>query len=124
MYENFSVEWSMEEKHRETSVDEVLTAEAAAADEVLQGVQPAGSVVTVTETTAAPKLATDLRILVNGRPVTLKGKASYCFVDILDFYPFDVSQAHGERVIMQINGEQAEFTSILKAGDIIDLYWK
>ena len=124
VYENFSVEWSMEEKYRETSLDEMLTAEAAAAEEALQTAKPEKQAAAVTETAAVPKAAVDLRIIVNGRPVTLKGKAAYCFVDILDFYPFDVSQAHGERVIMQINGEQAEFTSVLNAGDIIDLYWK
>ena len=124
VYENFSVEWSMEEKYRETSLDEMLTAEAAAAEEALQTAKPEKQAAAVTETAAVPKVAVDLRIIVNGRPVTLKGKAAYCFVDILDFYPFDVSQAHGERVIMQINGEQAEFTSVLNAGDIIDLYWK
>ena len=123
VYENFSVEWSMEEKYRETSLDEMLTAEAAVAEEALQTAKPEKQAAAVTET-AVPKAAVDLRIIVNGRPVTLKGKAAYCFVDILDFYPFDVSQAHGERVIMQINGEQAEFTSVLNAGDIIDLYWK
>ena len=65
-----------------------------------------------------------MMVIVNGRPVTLKGKSAYCFVDILDFYPFDVSQAHGQNVVMQINGEKAEFTSPLAAGDAIDLYWK
>jgi len=65
-----------------------------------------------------------ITVTVNGRPVTLKGKAGYCFVDILDFYPFDVSQAHGETVVMQINGEKADFTSVLSVGDVIDLYWK
>ena len=132
VYENFSVEWSLEEKHPEMTLDEVLTIEAeaaeavyAAAEEVAAGAQEAP----VTEE-AAPTLpkaalpAADMLVIINGRPVTLKGKGSYCFVDVLDFYPFDVSQAHGETVVMQINGEKADFTSTLSAGDVIDLYWK
>ena len=127
VYENFSVEWSMEEKHPELSLDEVLTMEVAAAETVYEA----------TEKTAVAEMQTpavqpiketesqkDLLVIVNGRPVTLKGKTSYYFVDILDFYPFDVSTAHGDTVVMQINGEKAEFTSLLSAGDVIDLYWK
>lgn len=134
VYENFSVEWSMEEKHPEMTLDEVLNMEADAAETVYAAAEAAGEAKeaekSVTEaaqaeqTQAAPQMVSDMLVIVNGRPVTLKGKASYYFVDILDFYPFDVSQAHGETVVMQINGEKAEFTSLLSKGDVIDLYWK
>ncbi len=134
VYENFSVEWSLEEKHPEMTLDEVLTVEAEAAETVYAAVEE--TAVANTETApvedapasavqnTAPRPAEDILVIVNGRPVTLKGKASYCFVDVLDFYPFDVSQAHGQTVVMQINGEKAEFTSLLSTGDVIDLYWK
>ena len=124
VYENFSVEWALEEKRPEMTLDEVLMVEADAAEVVLQAAGSVSQAAPVTEAAAAPKTVTDLLVIVNGRPVTLKGKAQYCFVDILDFYPFDVSQAHGQNVVMQINGEKAEFTSPLNAGDAIDLYWK
>ncbi len=126
VYENFSVEWALEEKRPEMTLDEVLTVEAEAAETVLQAAEAVHQAAPALEVApaAAPKAAQDLLIIVNGRPVTLKGKAQYCFVDILDFYPFDVSQAHGQNVVMQINGEKAEFTSPLSAGDAIDLYWK
>lgn len=131
VYENFSVEWSLEEKHPEMTLDEVLTVEAEAAATVSTAAEEhslAAEVQKVVDTavltSAASQTVTDLLVIVNGRPVTLKGKNSYCFVDVLDFYPFDVSQAHGQTVVMQINGEKAEFTSPLTAGDIIDLYWK
>ena len=124
VYENFSVEWALEEKRPEMTLDEVLTVEAEAAEVVLQAAGAVNQAEPIAEAVAAPKAVTDLLVIVNGRPVTLKGKAQYCFVDILDFYPFDVSQAHGQNVVMQINGEKAEFTSPLNAGDAIDLYWK
>jgi len=134
VYENFSVEWSLEEKHPEMTLDEVLNIEAeaaeavyAAAEEVSLDAADKGSEETLSKATAPLPTAggvADLLVIVNGRPITLKGKRSYCFVDILDFYPFDVSTAHGQTVVMQINGEKAEFTSPLNGGDIIDLYWK
>ena len=130
VYENFSVEWALEEKRPDMTLDEVLTVEADAAEAVYQAAEavsqaaPAKEAAPAAETTAAPKAVADLLVIVNGRPVTLKGKAQYVFVDILDFYPFDVSQAHGQNVVMQINSEKAEFTSPLAAGDVIDLYWK
>ena len=123
VYENFSVEWALEDKRPEMTLDEVLTVEAEAAEVVLQAAEAIGQAAPAAEPVAEPKSVADLLIIVNGRPVTLKGKAQYCFVDILDFYPFDVSQAHGQNVVMRINGEGAEFTSPLSAGDIIDLYW-
>ena len=125
VYENFSVEWALEEKRPDMTLDEVLTVEAEAAEVVLQAAEAVNQeAAPAAEATAAPKAVADLLVIVNGRPVTLKGKAQYCFVDILDFYPFDVSHAHGQNVVMQINGEKAEFTSPLAAGDVIDLYWK
>jgi hypothetical protein len=97
--------------------------QAEAAEVVLQAAEAVAQAAPAAEAVAAPKSVGDLMVIVNGRPVTLKGKAQYCFVDILDFYPFDVSQAHGQNVVMRINGEGAEFTSPLSAGDVIDLYW-
>ena len=129
VYENFSVEWALEEKHPDMTLDEMLTIEADAAEVVLSAAEAVNQAApakeeAAAEVTAAPKAVADLLVIVNGRPVTLRGKAQYCFVDILDFYPFDVSQAHGQNVVMQINGEKAEFTSPLATGDVIDLYWK
>jgi len=131
VYENFSVEWSLEEKRPEMTLDEVLSIEAEAAETVYAAVEEAAvsadkpaAEARAESAPVVPSVAADLLVIVNGRPVTLKGKSSYSFVDILDFYPFDVSQAHGQTVVMQINGEKAEFTSPLAVGDVIDLYWK
>ena len=125
VYENFSVEWALEEKRPDMTLDEALTVEADAAEAVLAVAEAVNQeAAPAAEATAAPKAVADLLVIVNGRPVTLRGKAQYVFVDILDFYPFDVSQAHGQNVVMQINSEKAEFTSPLAAGDVIDLYWK
>ena len=62
-------------------------------------------------------------ITVNGTPVTLKNKASYIFVDILDFYPFNTQKAGGSDLVRKINGVRCDFTSPLNQGDSAELYW-
>ena len=66
----------------------------------------------------------DIHILVNGTQVTLSGKASYIFVDILDFYPFDTSTAGGSSIIMTVNGLEATFSTPIRDGEQVELYWK
>lgn len=125
VYENFTVEWSLEERHQGRTLDEMLTAEAEAAAADIQPEESVPETVIAPETLKKPEEAVaQLVVTVNGIPVTLKGKQKYCFVDILDVYPIDLSQPHGETVVMQQNGEKAEFTNPLAAGDVIDLYWK
>mgnify|MGYP003290825212 CR=1 FL=1 len=122
VYENFTVEWSLEpptleEELKELEVD-IDNDNEEVIEEKEEVVMPEPVIVPVS------KPIIEVRLLVNGKSVTLRGKSSYTFVDILDFYPFDVSTAHGETVVMQINGEKAEFRTPVVAGDIIDLYWK
>ena len=111
VYENFTVEWALEEKKTETVSEQI-------SNETDKEVTQTGHTVSETAGTQA------VTLMVNGKPVILRGKASYVFVDILDVYPFDVSASHGESVVMQINGEKAEFVTPVTDGDIIDLYWK
>ena len=74
-------------------------------------------------------LATDsknvisLNIIVNKKPVTLKGKASYIFVDVFDFIDFDTHKLNGTEIITTLNGNKADFTAPLKEGDLIEIYW-
>ncbi len=63
-------------------------------------------------------------ITVNGQPVTLKNKKEYVFVDVFDFYDFDLSQSQGRMIITQINGADAQYTQALSPGDKVEIYWK
>ena len=65
----------------------------------------------------------DMYIMVNGKPVVLKNKPRYIFVDILDFYPFDTRKAGGTELITKINGVKCEFTSPLFEGCSAEIYW-
>ena len=67
--------------------------------------------------------ADGMLIYVNGTPVTLKGKTNYLFVDILDFYPFDMSKMGGDSLIMTVDGVKAEFVTPLYPGAQTELRW-
>ena len=69
------------------------------------------------------KAAVDIVVLINGTPVTLKGKSEYILVDLFQFYEFDLSKPQGN-VVLNLNGETGEYTAPLKDGDVIDLYWE
>jgi cell division protein FtsA len=66
----------------------------------------------------------DLHITVNGDPVVLKNKKSYILVDVLDFYPFDLSVAKGDKLETLVNGVASEFTKPLGEGDEVRIFWK
>lgn len=66
----------------------------------------------------------DLYIIINKEPVRLSNKSAYIFVDIFDFYPFDLKKAGGSELVITLNGEKAYFTMPLHEKDMIELYWK
>lgn len=72
---------------------------------------------------AGQPTATGLLVYVNGEPIYLKGKEQYIFVDIFDFYEFDLSASAGRAVITNLNGQKAQFTAVLHAEDRIELGW-
>lgn len=65
----------------------------------------------------------ELPITVNGDPVVLKNKKEYILVDVLDFYPFDLSVAKGNRLETLINGVSSDFTSSVHENDEVKIYW-
>lgn len=122
IYDNFIVTW-----------DEAASAESGNATEV-QEIQDSRENTEHRQTDsiqAKPEKKNDtlvqtrnMSVTINNQPVVLKGKADYTFVDIFDFYPFDLSSVRGTRLITNINGQHAEFIASLQDGDIIDIYWE
>lgn len=79
----------------------------------------------VEEPSPAPKLQNSrIVVLINGKSVILSGKPNYTFVDIFDFYSFDLSKPQGTELVTTINGVKAEFMGPIYDGSIIELYWK
>lgn len=65
----------------------------------------------------------DMMVVINDTTVSLKGKSNYIFVDIFDFYPFDISKPKGA-LVSTVNGKPAQFMSELHDGDKIEIYWR
>lgn len=66
----------------------------------------------------------EITVIVNNEPIKLYGKTSYIYVDVFDFYPFDLTRAAQFQLITTLNGEPADFTLPIKEKDVIELYWK
>lgn len=66
----------------------------------------------------------ELTVIVNGKPVTLKGKSEYVFVDVFDHIDFDLSKPEGKAVVTNHNGQPAQYMSVLSPGDNLEIYWK
>ncbi len=63
-------------------------------------------------------------VVVNGQPVTLKDRSDYIFVDVFEHIQFNLAEAHGRRLVTEINGMEAQYTQMLKPGDRIDIRWE
>lgn len=66
----------------------------------------------------------DLQVVVNGQPVALRGKKEYVFVDVFDFYEFDLSNSRGRSIVTLLNGRPAQHFESLHQGDAISIYWQ
>ena len=55
--------------------------------------------------------------------MTLKGKAKYVYVDVFNFYHFDLTPRAGFTIETLLNGKQAEYMGPIKQGDQVTLKW-
>ncbi|MDE5893682.1 MAG: cell division protein FtsA, partial [Acetatifactor sp.] len=66
----------------------------------------------------------ELQVVVNQQPVTLRGKKEFVFVDIFDFYEFDLGNSQGRSIVTLLNGRPAQHFEALHNGDVINIYWQ
>ena len=66
----------------------------------------------------------DVHVVVNGIPITLRGKASYVYVDVFDYIDFDLKHPKGSGIETLLNGQSAEYLKEIFDGDVIDIRWK
>lgn len=146
IYENFTLDWTVlsfgaaavpAEELPEADMDAIRgeytqdDAVAAESDELL--LQKDG-VSVIDETEDAPDAESEnvseqpagneIVVIINGLPVRLTGKNTYIFVDIFDFYEFDLTASAGRPIITLLNGSNAQFSAVLSDGDEIELAWK
>ncbi len=68
--------------------------------------------------------AKEIYVTVNSNVVKLENKETYIFVDIFDFYYFDLSVMKGTELVTEINGVRVDFTAPVQEGDHILVYWQ
>lgn len=146
IYENFTIDWTvlsfgaaaippeqlpvadmdamrgMSEKTAEvttTGTDEMTSGEPL--EEMEEETDAAGN---RQEEAAPPVVGSEIVVVINGQPVRLTGKTGYIFVDIFDFYEFDLKASAGRAVITKLNGSNAQFSAALSDGDEIELGWQ
>ncbi|AAK78989.1 cell division protein FtsA [Clostridium acetobutylicum] len=62
-------------------------------------------------------------VVVNGNPIKMSGKEKYKFVDIFDYFKFDLTQVKGN-LVLTLNGEKVSFFDELHDKDIIEVKWE
>lgn len=132
VYNNFSVNWTLETmtSERETlesnNSEEEKTFEELYGDEAKVDDSKKNS-----ETDSYENLPEDdgvrslrsITITVNGMPTVLSGKSSYVFVDVFDYIDFNLTDSRGRNVVTKLNGRQAQYMENLKDADAVEVYW-
>lgn len=65
-----------------------------------------------------------ITVNVNGAPVILRGKTNFVFVDVFDAINFDLTAQKGKNIVTNLNGKQAQYMESIHDGDNIDIYWE
>ncbi len=140
VYDNFTVDWS-DELNSYTAVEDAVeeAAEAESYDNLPDEEEDYGSVETDSGPTAAvssvqgdsaaavpqqPGGIQDVFVIVNNKPVHLKGKKDYIYVDVFDYIDFDLKTLKGSRVVTKLNGVEVSYIEPLKTNDVLEIYWE
>lgn len=140
IYENFRVRYELTNylstDYEEDNTIDVRTSDtvqespsndfvqATASDEKSVADNTVSNTENTSESVVKQKTNVEVTVVINGRNVTLSGKSEYKFVDIFDFYPFDLTVPRGTELVTNLNGVSADFMGPLYDGCVIDLYWK
>lgn len=129
VYENFTIQCELKDSSPEnmdldSEEDDNPASEAESQPLSDNNLDTAAGEAAAGNETAKSAEKKDLYVIINKEPVRLSNKNTYIFVDIFDFYPFDLKKAGGSELVITLNGEKADFTMPLHEKDIIELYWK
>lgn len=120
IYDNFVVAWS-----NDIHYEDLEEAQQPEQPDIQSGEEPEKQETGSAEPESKPKEpARDLHVTVNHQPLVLTGKPVYKFVDVFDFYEFDLSTVRGTRLVTNVNGSHAEYVQPLQDGAVIDIYWE
>ncbi len=120
IYENFVVTWK-DDIEFEDLKEEITDNES---DNFRDEASVSSVALNETELTKEQKKTVDLHIIVNKVPVTLHGKSDYVFVDVFDFYDFDLENVKGSKLNTKVNGHPADYMESINEGSVIEIYWE
>lgn len=127
VYENFEVLWKVKESSKEETVQELPKEETKTKESPKEDKSATeDSAQKETEENAEEEIVEEPRtivVVVNGRAVTMTGKARYVFVDVFNFIEFDLSKPQGS-IVTQVNGHDANYMEEIQNGDTIQIYWR
>lgn len=110
VYENFTIDWTVlsfgvapEPENRYNATISDTSSEVSSEDESPEE----------KEEEAPEKPEGSVTVMVNGESVTMTGKQNYIFVDVFDWYSFDLSAGKGRAIATLVNGKEAEFSQPL-----------
>lgn len=64
-----------------------------------------------------------INLMINGEEISITHeKDEFLFVDIFNYIDFDLTKPKG-KLVLKLNGEDAEYMAPLKNGDIIQIFW-
>lgn len=69
------------------------------------------------------KASNDIVVVINGNAIKLTGKDKFKFVDIFDFFQFDLTMPKGS-LVLKLNGNNVGFFDELHDKDIIEVRWE
>ena len=127
IYENFVVTWSDKISYKDLPEDnqEVAATTDKASENIVEDTsKKIDEIVDVPVPDEPIAENKNITISVNNQPVILSGKPDYTFVDIFDFYKFDLTTMRGKRLITNINQKHADFIDPLYDGAIVEIYWE
>lgn len=75
------------------------------------------------EETVVDTISNDIVVVINDNPVKLTGKEKYKFVDIFDFFEFNLTIPKGS-LVLKLNGNNAGFFDELHDKDFIEVRWQ
>lgn len=126
VYENFEVLWKVKDSTKEEKVQEPQKEEKTKTQESPKEDSATNDPVQKETEEKAEEIIEEPKtivVVVNGRAVTMTGKARYVFVDVFNFIEFDLSKPQGS-IVTLVNGHDANYMEEIQNGDTIQIYWR
>lgn len=128
IYNNFNVDWEDEINSPKNDVvhkEEVTPEESVIEDDSDSNIYEDKALEDIQSSDKKEDSFVEMLVYVNDKPVTLKGKSDYIFVDVFDFIDFDLSSMKGNSLVTKINGMiTAGFMQKLNSYDRLEIYWE